>query len=197
MPVEELVEQHHLMQSTVANLKHANDSQVCRDLSQKLESIREQRRSEQDQTQEQLQQLSRRLQGARSRVEASKAQREQKSHAEVMRDLETEKQAAGDAITAQESRQTQLNADIAVLEKQLETLDDNVERQMVPDEGVLMLQILRGLGVEPLANAQTGLVESARVWTPKSACVVPVRENAHGHQLSSHQLAASLWDLCS
>ncbi|KAJ2800018.1 hypothetical protein H4R20_004216 [Coemansia guatemalensis] len=197
MPVEELVEQRHLMQSTVANLKHANDSQICRDLSQKLESIRESRRSEQDRMQEQLQQLSRRLQGARSRVDASKAQREQKSHAEVMRDLETEKQAAGDAIAAQESRQSQLNADIAELERQLQTLDDNIERQMVPDEGVLMLQILRGLGVEPLANAQTGVVESARVWTPKSACVVPVRSDTQEQQLPPHKLAARLWDLCA
>ncbi|PIA16844.1 hypothetical protein COEREDRAFT_7993 [Coemansia reversa NRRL 1564] len=197
MPVEELAEQRDLMQSTVANLKHSNESQLCRDLSQQLESLREYRRTEQDKMQEQLKQLSRRLQDVRSRVDASKAQREQKSHAEVMRDLEAEKQAAADAIAAQESRQTQLNAETAVLEKQLQAQDDNIEHQMVPDEGVLMLQILRGLGVEPLTNVQTGLVESARVWTPKSAYVVPVCEDTQEHQPTPHQLAARLWDLCS
>ncbi|KAJ2299268.1 hypothetical protein IWW55_004233 [Coemansia sp. RSA 2706] len=193
MPVEDLSEQRSLIQSTIANLKQNADTQVCRDVSQLVEQTRTQRQAQQDKTQEALQQLSRRLQGARNRVEASKQQREEKSHADVMRDMHQEKQAAEDEIAAQERSQHDLAAEIAALEKQLDGVDENVEVQVLPDEQVLKLQILRGLGVEPLANAQTGLVERARVWTADSASVVNVR----GLQEPAHQVAARLWDLCS
>ncbi|KAJ1727372.1 hypothetical protein LPJ61_004602 [Coemansia biformis] len=194
MSAEELPEKRNVMQSVVATLQHSEDARVCRDISGLLEQTRVERRTEADKVQESLQQLSRRLQGVRGRVDASKAQREQKSHPETMRDLRAERQATDDAIASQESRRTALSADIAGLEAQLAALDENVEQQMAPDESVLKLQLLRGLGVEPLANAQTGLVEKARVWTPTSASVVDVR----GQQAPMpHQLAAQLWDLCS
>ncbi|KAJ2350828.1 hypothetical protein IWW50_004339 [Coemansia erecta] len=192
MPVEELSEQCSLIQSAVANLKLQTDTQVCREASQRLEQTRKQRQQQQDKAQEALQQLSRRLQGARNRVDASKAQREEKSHAEVMRDLREEQQTAVDETATQEQQQQALELEIAALEKRLEGMDENVEVQAMPDEQVLKVQILRGLGVEPLANAQTGLVEKARVWTADSASVVSVR----GLPEPAHQLAAKLWDLC-
>ncbi|KAJ2658016.1 putative kinetochore protein spc24 [Coemansia sp. RSA 1199] len=192
MPFEDLSDQRSLVESTLASLKLQTDTQACRDMSQCLEQTRTQRQALQDKTQESLQQLSRRLQGARNRVDASKAQREEKSHAEVMRDLFQEQQAAVDQVSLQEQRQQELEHEIAALEKQLEDVDENVEAQAMPDEQVLKLQILRGLGVEPLANAQTGLVEKARVWTADSASVVSVR----GLSEPAHQLAAKLWDLC-
>ncbi|KAJ2773536.1 hypothetical protein IWQ57_001248 [Coemansia nantahalensis] len=194
MSAEELPEKRNVMQSVIATLQHSDDARVCRDISQQLEQTRVQRRSEADAVQEALQQLSRRLQGARSRVDAAKAQREQKSHAETMRDMHAEQQTTDSAIAELEARRAAMARDIAALETQLAALDENVEHQMAPDENVLKLQLLRGLGVEPLANAQTGLVERARVWTPSSASVVDVRgPNA----LPPHQLAAQLWELCS
>ncbi|KAJ2497705.1 hypothetical protein GGH96_004888 [Coemansia sp. RSA 1972] len=192
MPVEDLSEQRSLIESALANLKLQTDTQACRDMSQRLSQTRTQRTTLQDKTQESLQQLSRRLQGARSRVDSSKAQREEKSHAEVMRDLLHEQQTAVDEVSSQEQRQRELEQEIRALEKQLDEVDENVEAQGMPDEQVLKLQILRGLGVEPLANAQTGLVEKARVWTANSASVVSVR----GCSEPAHQLAAKLWDLC-
>ncbi|KAJ2463935.1 hypothetical protein EV174_006882, partial [Coemansia sp. RSA 2320] len=146
-----------------------------------------------DQQQEALQALSRRLQTARGRVEASKAQREQKSHAETMRELDHERLAAEDVIAAHGQRQAELEHNIEVLEAQLAGLDESdVERECVPDETVLKLQILRGLGVEPLTDPGETDIRSVRVWTAAQACVVSIDEN-----VASQQMAAQLWDLCS
>ncbi|KAJ2852071.1 hypothetical protein IWW36_000650 [Coemansia brasiliensis] len=193
MAVEELSEQHNLIHSTVANLKQSTDTQRCRDISQQIDQIKKQRQEQLDQTQESLQRLSRQLQDTRSRVDASKAQREQKSHMETMRDLDEEKKQTQDLISEEEEKQRELKVQIQELEEQLGRVDERVEEQMLPDEQVLKLQILRGLGVEPLANAQTGLVEKARVWTADSASVINVR----GMQEPPHQVAAKLWDLCA
>ncbi|KAJ2453515.1 hypothetical protein EV183_002154 [Coemansia sp. RSA 2336] len=193
MAVEELSEQRSLIHSAVANLKQSTDTQKCQSISQQIDQINKQRQSQLDQTQESLQQLSRQLQDTRSRVDTSKAQREQKSHAETMRDLELEQQQTRDLIGEEEEKQRELSLQIKELEEQLGRVDERVEEQMLPDEQVLRLQILRGLGVEPLANAQTGLVEKARVWTADSASVVNVRDV----QEPPHQVAAKLWDLCS
>ncbi|KAJ2780399.1 hypothetical protein H4R18_003480 [Coemansia javaensis] len=195
MSTEELPENRNVILSVTATLQHSEDARICGDVSRRLEQARVERRGEADRAQEALQQLSRRLQGAQERVEASKAQRELKSHAETMRDLAGERQATEAGIGSLEARRAALEADIAALEARLGALDENVEQQMAPDESVLRLQILRGLGVEPLANAQTGLVEKARVWTAASACVVAVR--GPDQPPPAHQLAAQLWDLCS
>ncbi|KAJ2162089.1 hypothetical protein GGF46_000964 [Coemansia sp. RSA 552] len=193
MHVEELSEQRLLIDSAVDNLSHPGDAQTCRDIGTAIEQTRQSRRRQTDAQQEQLQQLARRLQAARSRVEASKSKREAKSHADVMRDLGTERQQTEHDVSEHDHRQGQLREDIDRLQRQVDTLDENVQGQVVPDEAVLKLHILRSLGVEPLASAQTGLVERARVWTPGNASVVEVR----GQDITPHQLAAQLWALCS
>ncbi|KAI8323512.1 hypothetical protein GQ54DRAFT_103009 [Martensiomyces pterosporus] len=192
MALENLSEQRILMQSTTQSLQHSDDAQVGREVSQYIEQAKSARRCELDQVQEALQTLSRRLQAARGRVEASKAQREEKSHAETMQDLEREKQEAENGIAAQAEQQQKLAREIEALEAELGKLDENIEMSYTPDEAVLKLQILRGLGVEPLAGAETGELDRARVRSMESACVISVDE-----QVPGHQMASQLWDLCS
>ncbi|KAI9499978.1 hypothetical protein BX070DRAFT_255547 [Coemansia spiralis] len=192
MTVEDLSEQRSLVQSAILNLKHNDDAQVGRDIAQRVETTHTQRQQDLDKTQESLQQLSRRLQAARTRVDTSKAQREAKSHTETMNELQQEKKTVEDSIVENEQTQASLTSDIARLESEIDELDENVEREMVPDENVLRLQILRGLGVEPLVGEQTSAIDAARVWSKSSACVVKMDES-----VPAHQIATQLWDLCS
>ncbi|KAJ2618462.1 hypothetical protein GGF44_005770 [Coemansia sp. RSA 1694] len=193
MSGDNLSEQSSLVQAAVANLRHCDDAQIGREISRLVEESKAAQRSKIDQQQETLQALSRRLQAARTRVEASKAQREQKSHAETMRDLGHERQTTDEAIAGQELQQSQLMQQIEELEARMaELAGTDVEREEVPDESVLKLQILRGLGVEPLTDPDTGVITKARLWTAAEASVVSVDE-----VVPSQQLAARLWDLCS
>ncbi|KAJ2889607.1 hypothetical protein GGI21_006504 [Coemansia aciculifera] len=193
MSGDNLSEQSSLVQAAISNLRHSDDAQVGREISRLVEESKKTQRAKADQQQETLQALSRRLQAARTRVEASKAQREQKSHAETMRDLECERLTTDDAIAEQEQLQLGLQREIEELEARVAELDrTDVEKEQVPDESVLKLQILRGLGVEPLADPDTGAITKARLWTAADACVVAVDEN-----MPAQQMATRLWDLCS
>ncbi|KAJ2811613.1 hypothetical protein H4S07_001955 [Coemansia furcata] len=110
-----------------------------------------------------------------------------------MRDLDRERQTTDDAIAGQEQKQCELKRQIEELEARIAELDEtNVESEELPDESVLKLQIMRGLGVEPLEDPETGLISKARLWTANEACVVSVDEN-----MPAQQMAARLWDLCS
>ncbi|KAJ1666619.1 hypothetical protein IW140_002622 [Coemansia sp. RSA 1813] len=190
--MENLSEQNLLIQSLANNLKRSDDAQVSRQIMHHVQETQTKRQQSLDTTQETLQQLSRRLQTARTRVDASKAQREAKSHADTMRDLQGEKKTIESSIVQGEKQHELLTQEIAALEKEINELDENVERQEGPDENVLKLHILRSLGVEPLINEQTGAIDVARVWSADSACTVSIDESAQ-----AHQLAAQLWNYCS
>ncbi|KAJ1961902.1 hypothetical protein GGI12_002983 [Dipsacomyces acuminosporus] len=190
--VEDLSEQRSLVQSTISNLKHSDDAQVGKEIAQYVGQSKAARQRELEQVQETLQTLSRRLQASRSRVEASKAQREEKSHAETMQDLEHERQHVEQGISTQAEQQKRLEKEIEQLEAELAGLDDDVEKTYAPDESILKLHILRGLGVEPLVNGETGGIDKVQVRSQASACVIPVDEQAQGHQA-----ATQLWSLCS
>ncbi|KAJ2516571.1 hypothetical protein H4217_004499 [Coemansia sp. RSA 1939] len=194
MSVDNLSEQHALIQSLATNLKHNDDAQIGRRIMHRIEETHAKRQQALDTTQETLQQLSRRLQTARSRVDSSKAQREAKSHADTMRDMREEKEATESAIDAQEKQGGVLEREIDALEDRIALLDDSVEA-LAPasDEAVLKLQILRSLGVEPLVDADGGSVAVARVWSQASASSVPIDDDS----VPAHQLASRLWDACS
>ncbi|KAJ2817806.1 hypothetical protein FBU31_006095 [Coemansia sp. 'formosensis'] len=190
---DNLAEQSSLVKAAIDNLRSCDDAQIGRKISLLVEESKAAQKSKVDQQQETLQALSRRLQAARTRVEASKAQREQKSHSETMRDLDRERQTTDDAIAGQEQKQSELKRQIEELEARIVELDEiNVESEELPDESVLKLQIMRGLGVEPLEDPETGLISKARLWTANEACVVSVDES-----MPAQQMAARLWDLCS
>ncbi|KAJ2557070.1 hypothetical protein EV175_001569 [Coemansia sp. RSA 1933] len=191
MSADNLSEQQ-LLQTLATNLKRSEDPQVARQVMQSVQETQAKRQQELDRTQESLQQLSRRLQTARSRVDSSKAQREAKSHADTMRDLNDEKRTIEASIVQGNQRHEQLVHEIAALEKSIAELDENVEGLAGPDENVLKLHILRSLGVEPLVNDKTDAIDVARVWSADSACAIPIDESA-----PPHQMAAQLWDSCS
>ncbi|KAJ2847851.1 hypothetical protein J3B02_004074 [Coemansia erecta] len=194
MPIDDLSEQYSLVQSALSNIKHSDDAQLGKNILSHVEAARATRQQKLDKQQETLQLLSRRLQTARSRVDASRAQREEKSHAETMREMELERQSVNQVIGAQEAWREELKEKVLLLERQIKELNDHVEMDKVPDDNVLMLQVLRGLGVEPLF-ADDNSVESVRLWSESEACVVPLAAN-DTQQLPPDQLAAQLWDLC-
>ncbi|KAJ2065976.1 hypothetical protein GGI08_002100 [Coemansia sp. S2] len=193
MSGDSLSEQTNLVKDAIANLRRNEEAQIGRQISQLVEESKTAQIHKVDQQQEALQALSRRLQAARTRVEASKAQREQKSHSETMRDLDRERQTTDEAIAGQEQRQSELMRQIEELEARMAELDEtDVEREELPDESVLKLQMLRGLGVEPLTDPETGLINKARLWSAAEASVVSVDES-----MPAQQMATRLWDLCS
>ncbi|KAJ2853522.1 hypothetical protein GGI22_004838 [Coemansia erecta] len=191
MSADRLSEQQ-LLQTLATNLKRSDDAQVARQIMHSVQETQMKRQQELDKAQETLHQLSRRLQTARTRVDSSKAQREAKSHAETMRDLQDEKKAVETSIAQGEQQHEQLVKEIAALEERVGELDENVEGMAEPDANVLKLHILRSLGVEPLVNEETGSIDVARVWSADSACAIRIDESA-----PAHQMAAQLWDACS
>ncbi|KAJ2401417.1 hypothetical protein GGI23_001406 [Coemansia sp. RSA 2559] len=191
MSADRLSEQQ-LLQTLATNLKRSDDAQVARQIMHSVQETQMKRQQELDKAQETLHQLSRRLQTARTRVDSSKAQREAKSHAETMRDLQDEKKAVETSIAQGEQQHEQLVKEIAALEERIGELDENVEGMAEPDANVLKLHILRSLGVEPLVNGETGSIDVARVWSADSACAIRIDES-----VPAHQMAAQLWDACS
>ncbi|KAJ2701949.1 hypothetical protein FB645_004481 [Coemansia sp. IMI 203386] len=196
MPLEDLSEQYTLVQSALSNIKHSEDAKIGKEILTHVEATRFARQNKLDKQQETLQLLSRRLQTARSRVDASRAQREEKSHAETMREMELERQSVDQVINAQMAWREELKEKIAIMEEQVAELNDDVEMEETPDDAVLKLQVLRGLGVEPLF-ANDNSIEGVRVWSESEACVVSLKDDEPMQQLPPHQLAAQLWDLCS
>ncbi|KAJ1915063.1 hypothetical protein LPJ71_002174, partial [Coemansia sp. S17] len=77
MSGDSLSEQTNLVKDAIANLRRNEEAQIGRQISQLVEESKTAQIHKVDQQQEALQALSRRLQAARTRVEASKAQREQ------------------------------------------------------------------------------------------------------------------------
>ncbi|KAJ2776139.1 hypothetical protein GGI15_004937 [Coemansia interrupta] len=193
MSIDNLTEQHNLLLSAHASLQQGDDHALIKQIHASTMSIHARRQQTLDKQQEALQLLSRRLQAARARVDASRARREEKSHAETMREMHLEKQAAEQVIGAQETWHEQLGQRADGLEHQLGGLDENVERGMAGDPDVLRLQVLRGLGLDP--KVEEGGVKEVAVWSELGAEVVRVDEEES--RLTAHQLAAKLWDLCS
>ncbi|KAJ1836927.1 hypothetical protein LPJ73_007564 [Coemansia sp. RSA 2703] len=193
MSIENLTEQHNLILSAHASLQQSDDADLVKQILSLATRSRTQRQNALDKQQETLQLLSRRLQAARARVDASRARREEKSHAETMREMRLEHQSAEQVIGAQEAWYEQLLQRAQGLESQIAELDEHVEQQAKVDPDVLRLVVLRGLGVDP--RVVDGRVEEASLWSPQGAHVVKVAEEEQ--RLTAHQMAARLWDLCS
>ncbi|KAJ2489195.1 hypothetical protein IWW37_004176 [Coemansia sp. RSA 2050] len=186
------LEQSSIIRDAIDNLRECNEAQIGREILRLVEDSKAAQKSRVDQQQETLQALSRRLQAARTRVEASKAQREQQSHSETMRELDRERRATSEAITGQEQRQQELKRQIEELEARVAELDEtDVEREELSDVSVLRLQFMRGL-LNPLTDPETGLITKARSVSAAEACVVSVDDS-----MPAQQMATRLWDLCS
>ncbi|KAJ2724582.1 hypothetical protein GGI07_001835 [Coemansia sp. Benny D115] len=193
-PSDAFSEQCSLVHSTISNLKQSDDAQVSKEILRHIETTRQTRQAQLDKQQETLQLLSRRLQATRSRVDASRAQREAKSHTEVMREMELERQSIEQVVQTQEAWRDKLVDRVKELEVELQRLSENVEEEVQVDAAVLKLRILRGLGVEPLVD-ENGKVDAARAWGEGKADVVKVAD-ADGVGDADRVLAANLWALC-
>ncbi|ORX69796.1 hypothetical protein DL89DRAFT_165974 [Linderina pennispora] len=172
MDIEDLSQQREQMQQTIDSLKQSNDALVAKEVAHHVDNAQTIRKSEVDTLQESLQALSRRLQTARGKVDASKAQREEKSHAETMRELRAEKQSAEQGISDLNDREQRLQQEITALEERMANMSDNIEQELDPGAIVMQLQVLRSLGVEPLVNGQSKQIDKARIISPSSVTVV-------------------------
>ncbi|KAJ1930027.1 hypothetical protein EC988_010065, partial [Linderina pennispora] len=140
MDIEDLSQQREQMQQTIDSLKQSNDALVAKEVARHVDNAQTIRKSEVDTLQESLQALSRRLQTARGKVDTSKAQREEKSHAETMRELRAEKQSAEQGISDLNDREQRLQQEITALEERMANMSDNIEQELDPGAIVMQLQ---------------------------------------------------------